>query len=527
VPAPAFLSGADVPDYLIGVELLTAGMEWPASTGPVTITMEHLADAVRASNDPHIQVPRIKLGHTSSINGDHEDHNPFAALGDAEPSFGQFVNLRLENDGAVLVADATNIPAWLAQIAPAAYPNRSSEATWNVDSPSVDVQTNGGRRYSCVVTAVSLLGVVIPAIGDLEDLTPLLMAGPSAASTSASVSDTDLSVSHSTVRDRFNWEWAVEREGNDFDGDTTWWWARDVRVDDDEIIADDDEGHLWAVPFTTDGEDTITFGDPARVRQTFVPVAAAQIASFSRPDKQAERPAVIAAAKPSRKPAAAAATDPAATRRSDPEGDAMTEDVKDILTGLGLDPDTATEQQVQIATNAAAYAIATAPKPTADAPEVPQADADAEGSADADADADVEAPERVPVAAKVEPDPIQAAKDAAMADMSARLEAMTQRENARLTAEMKTRRDAKATAAVGDKITPAEREHYRALYDIDEERTDALLSSLPSGRVPMEARAEAPDPDADQFTTDDGFLPENVSLLTHGQRGELRARRGA
>lgn len=516
MPDPVFLSGADVPDYLKGVELLTAGMEWQASTGTVTLTLEHLADAVRAFSDPHIQPPRIKLGHGSPVNGDAPDHDPFAAIGDAEPSFGQFTNLRLVNDGAVLVGDAENIPAWLAEMAPSAYPNRSSEGTWNVVAANTDVQTNGGRRYSFVLTAVSLLGVYLPAVSDLEDLQALIVNGPSALEAKtpvAAAADASLSVSHATIRDRFNWEWAVEREGNDFEGDTTWWWARDVRVDPDEIIADDEEGHLWAVPFTTDGEDAITFGEPARVRQTYVPVAAAQVVSFSRPDKKAERPAAIAAA-----------TNKAATGRPDPEEEnPMDERVREFLVGQGHDPETATDQQITAAeAYVAAFPDATGSEPPAEDPTAPEGEPQGEvegGEPQGDAE-----PTSEPVAAS-KPDPIAAAQKQAFDSLAAEVASLRAERDATNLAATKQRRDGQIDTALSTgRITPAEREHYRSLLDVDEERAGALLSALPAGRVPMEARAQIPDPEAEQFSADQP-LPDGVSLLNPSERAALKARR--
>lgn len=516
MPDPVFLSGEAIPDYLRGVELMTAGMNWHAGTGDVTITMEHLADAVRAAQDPHIQPPRIKLGHTSPINGDHPDHDPFAALGDAEPSFGVFGNLALANDGAVLTGDADRVLTWLALSAPATYPNRSSEATWQIgvedDGVAFDVQTAGGKRYSMVVTAVSLLGVYLPAISDLEDLSTLIVSGPAALTAKnapASLADgkttpeaSALSVSTDVIRQRFNFDWAMG--DNDTELDTYWWWARDVRVDDDEVIADDDEGNLWSVPYSTDGEDTVTFGEPAKVRQTFVPVTAAKVASFSRPSK------------PSRKPAAAAATNPAATRRSDPEGDAMTDDVKDILSGLGLDPEKATEQQVQIATNAAAYTIATAPKatPEAEKPEEPEAEALETPEAEADAEVETPEPERVPVAASRQiPAGMSLIDSATLAELKAGATAGTQlaREKA-----IETRDRILSAARDEGRFPPARFAHYTKLYDADPEGTTVLLTAaedkggLAKGTVPLAARAEAPDPDA---AGDDGLTGADRALL--------------
>lgn len=508
-----FLTGDDVPDYLLGVELMTAGMEWPAMTGPVTITVEHIADAIVAANDdPHIQVPRIKLGHTSSLNGDHPDFDPFAAIGDAEPAFGQFHNLGAVNDGAVLTGDANNILTWLAEVAPAAYPNRSSEATWEVADVAFDVQTAGGKRYSMVVTAVSLLGVYIPAIADLEDLQTLLTSGPAALAAgketavpegAPDASATQLSVSSSLIRQRFNFDWCMGE--NDADEDTYWWWARDIRVDPDEVIADDEEGNLWSIPFTTDGEDAITFGTPVAVRETFVPIAAARVvASFTRP------------AKPARPPVAAEST--AAPARHEPEGVTMDENVREVLVGMGLDPDAATDEQVQAATVLAAARPDTPPEgePDADADELEGEGDPPEGEVEGE-----------PGAALPVGDPIAATQRREFDSLAAEVATLRAERDAANTATTSARRDEMVlTALTTGRIPPSERDHYRGLLDIDETRAGELLAALPANRVPLAARAQVPDPEGEGGLPPVGEpLPENVSLLNPAERAALRARR--
>lgn len=163
-------------DYLTvpGVELVTVGIDWPASTGPLTLTLEHLVDAMVAGNDdPLIRPPRVKLGHSRlqpDVDGLRElgDFDPFW---DGDPAFGTVRNLRLDNDGAVLVGDLVEVPEWLVEAMPSAWPNRSSELVF-------DVTTEGGRRYSMVLTAVALLGSVQHAIKDLADVQRLITAGP-------------------------------------------------------------------------------------------------------------------------------------------------------------------------------------------------------------------------------------------------------------------------------------------------------------------------------------------------------------
>lgn len=157
-----------------GVELLAVGIEWPAATGDVTLTLENLVDAMVAGNDdPLIRPPRVKLGH------DHWQLTPdgVAELGDwdpfwgGEPAFGTVANMRLTPDGGRLLGDLVEVPQWLAVALPSQWPGRSCEFCW-------DVQTEGGHRYSVVLTAVALLGVVQHAIKNLADLQRLVEDGP-------------------------------------------------------------------------------------------------------------------------------------------------------------------------------------------------------------------------------------------------------------------------------------------------------------------------------------------------------------
>jgi hypothetical protein len=567
VPDPVFLSGDAVPDYLRGVELLSAGMKWPAVIGgPVTITLEHIADAIVAANDdPHIQVPRIKLGHTSAVNGDHPDFDPFAAIGDAQPAFGQFHNLASTNDGATLVGDANNILTWLAASAPATYPNRSSEATWQVAAVDFDVQTPGGKRYSMVVTAVALLGVYIPAIADLEDLETLITSGPEAVAAAkepavpapaaaAHAAPAALSVSTDTVWEQFQFGWVRE---NDSAQNTTWWWARDIRLDPTPeeaggnwpavILADDDDGHLWFVPFSTDGNNVVTFGEPVPRNPpqyppaTPEPAAAAIVATFSRPRELG------------RAPTAAAAGSTAATERPEPEGVTMDDAVRDVLASRGIDPATATEEQI-----AAAQVLAEAPEqppgtppgtepapvpgtqpppnqPPAPAPPTPPGAPPAEPLP---GDAPPAAPPAVPApasAAAAPPSALTQTVDRAQWEEMQREVALSRQERR---ANESRDLDAAALAAVHDgRIAPSVREAWRAEIDPGDnpdaaslaraQAAQAALAALPAGRLPLDPRSQAPDQEAAQFGAASDPLPPNVSLLTHAQQRELAARSGA
>lgn len=289
------------------VELCSAGMNWPSAGGPVTLTLEHIADCVRAGEDTLITPARLKIGHTDPRFADPDDpgHDPFY---DGEPAFGSIANMRTTNDGATAVGDYVNIPLWLAEGLPAFYPSRSIEGAYSIqEGPGGklearwDVETPGGKTYSFVLTACALLGVQAPAVKDLEDLQFRLTEGegvivtgdPDAGGVPIAVSMGDvkqtmtltpppaqvvrlagsaapvsLEADVDKVIDVFYSEFCVDER--------YWWWARAVRVDPNVIIADDDEGSLWRVPIQTDADQNITFGEPERVIQTFQPAPEAK-----------------------------------------------------------------------------------------------------------------------------------------------------------------------------------------------------------------------------------------------------------
>lgn len=158
-----------------GVELFALGQKWPAQPEPVAVTLENLVDMMVAANDdPLIRRPRIKLGHERWQLGPDgtvligDDHDPYWQ---GEPAMGSVTNLRLNDEGTRLLGDLVDMPWWMAEQAPSAWPNRSPEWAWSVT-------TEGGHTYSCVCTAIALLGIQQQAIKSLKDLEQLMVEGP-------------------------------------------------------------------------------------------------------------------------------------------------------------------------------------------------------------------------------------------------------------------------------------------------------------------------------------------------------------
>lgn len=139
------------------IELATIRNVPVAKVGPARLwkggernfTDAELIDAVRASNDPEVGAPRVKLAH------EHQ-------LDTGEPSFGTYTGLRYDADQRTVFADLKGVPLWLAKVLPTFYPNRSFEASENVETST--------GAYKLAFRAIGSLGIKMPAIKGLGDL---------------------------------------------------------------------------------------------------------------------------------------------------------------------------------------------------------------------------------------------------------------------------------------------------------------------------------------------------------------------
>lgn len=138
------------------VALLRAGT-WDASTGRVTVTLDHLASIVAYAQDPESDLAVIKLGHV-----DPERNDIVERAGD--PVYGQVINLSQEGD--TVYGDLINVPEPLAKILASAYPARSSELLIAANATSFAAITQRGS-YSAIFTGIALLGVKRPAVKGL------------------------------------------------------------------------------------------------------------------------------------------------------------------------------------------------------------------------------------------------------------------------------------------------------------------------------------------------------------------------
>lgn len=233
------------------VELVEVGT-WQTSTGEATWTTEHLEAAVAAQDDPGYRTPIVKLGHVDP-------------RFDGEPAFGHIINLRLSDDKMTLLGDLAGVPKWLAQIMPSAYPDRSIEGWFGLTTAT-------GTQHAFAVTAVALLGVADPAISTLDDIKALFTAEPEPAVAGSGVA---VVLSSRSMRTRkaqasVNID-SVRQAFYDQQPPGSWAWIREFWSD--FLIVDNDQGDLFKIPWSEDG-DNVVFGDAEKVAVQYVPAPA-------------------------------------------------------------------------------------------------------------------------------------------------------------------------------------------------------------------------------------------------------------
>jgi hypothetical protein len=289
---------------------------------------------------------------------------------------------------------------------------------------------------------------------------------------------------------------------------TYWWWPRDIRLDPDEVIADDGEGGTYRVPFTTDGEIDVTFGEAVEVRETFVDVAAPAAAAAAASARVKQR--VLARDLP--KPNKPDPSNPAASAATTEEDDRVPIDIPALRSRLQLSeeqlPDDATEEQINAA-------LASDPTPPPGDPESPgpvpgDPVSDPATPADPSAPANPADPTQPSSPPAPEPvtDPVAATQARALQETTERLATLEAQAAQRAETERRERRDGLASTWVREgRIAPAERDHYRGLLDIDEDRTVALAAQMSPGRVPVAERG-TDTPAASGGITHTGWFPQ-------------------
>jgi len=461
------------------------------------LSAEDLAAAADAASDPHIKEPRIKLGHESD-------------WGDAEPNFGFLRNMDFDADSGVLYADLAEIPQWLVDFLPVAYPARSIEGSRNV-------QTNAKRKHQLVITALSMLGVVLPGVSNLEDLSEFYGAeAPKGVVINVTEQEEQLPVkAKMTVKAAVEMDdirrafWA--KFGNK---PGEYWWLRAVTLDPDTAIAQDEEtGQLYKIPFQIEGQ-AIEFGEPVSVFIEYVedqPVAAATMVFASADESRPPDQEAQMGKEKEEKVAAAPNRDQLRQFLGLPE-DADDEAIDEALTATKENEDPPPDGKV--------------PKhapPSGDNPDLDNPPGEKEEPTPAQQGLE----ERDDVSAMAKK---LAAAGLAVVDQAT----LTQLKAGATVALRREEQDTKLRhghlvndAIKAGKIPPVVREHYITLMAADEKGTSALLAAMPEGLLPVDEKGTTKDPD-DQIAAGQSGAGRAYpsSMLSVAERDRLMPAKG-
>lgn len=449
------------------VEILATG-RYALETGETEFTAEHLADAVRATSDPTIVAPRIKLGHDFD-----------RVFGDAAPAFGKVTNMRLAENGQKIIGDLTDVPEYLAAGIAAHYPGRSIEGGFDFSAPS-------GHDYKLVISDLSLLGTEWPGVTSLKDLTvddleailtangkietPVktderytLSGGTADRLVAAKLSD-ETKIKASLNVAEFRRVFARDLRAGSVPkasgaGDQGKWWTRSVEAGDDgrlSLVIDDEAGHLIELPVEVDGEG-LKYGEPS-----FREAVAASSGTGPR----------VLASWPSK-----------GAGPSNEERQSMKRD--EMLRRLGLSEDATDE----------AIVTAMAEKPEALTVEAPAEEPATETPA--------ETPELEALAAAAKKAGLTLVDSETFESVKAGA-ADGRAVKARLETED---RDKTITAAItAGKFAVGRREHYKKAWDADPQGTRELLASLEPGLVPVTETGRAGDGDGASDESEDALI---------------------
>jgi hypothetical protein len=444
------------------VPILAAGIEYKLSTGPRTFTPDDLRDIVAAANeDMSIPAPRLKIGH---IDPRYNGTNPW----DGTPAFGKATNLSLGENDMEIFADYVGVPKWLADIMPTAYPSRSVEILWDVESQT-------GRRYRAVCAAVAILGVVWPGITVLEDLPHYygeeMPSDVEVVADAASIGEEG----EVELKDLFKGRSAAAADLDDvrrafYDdfatGDRMSWWIRQFVTDPNELVVEDDaSGQLYLVGFKSNAKGVIKFADPDPVRIAYIPDERKQAAAASLAD------ALTAGREVQVSYASRADSRPA----NNTQGGVMDREV--LIQRLGLPVD-ATDEQIKAGLDemnaaSAAAGITQASGETTEE-ETPEEETPEEETAEEETPED-----ETPDTASAEVVTIDKGTLASLQAGAKKGEEAFKRQQ---DAEKKLFFDG---AIASGKIPPARRQHWETLYDKDPVGTRAAVGSIDDGLVPV------------------------------------------
>lgn len=472
------------------VPMVSTGIDYPTSTGLITLTEQHLRDLVASQDDPAIHPPRTKIGHSDPRFNARV--TPDGDVLDGEPSLGTWMNLRLGDNDQTVYGDLVGCPRWFAQIAATAYPSRSIEGNF-------DVETVTGHKWSLAIDAVAMLGVIGPGITTLADL-PILFSvdGPEDVQVIEAKEGEPMSVRRpvaaaGTVQAQAQVDDIRRQYYDSLEGSQFWWWIRAMYVDPGELIVDDDEGGLYRVPFTTSDDGSVTFDEPVPVKIQYVDQPQDEVAAAIRASVATSLHTEVAASYQSRE-------------QSRPGGSMDRLQVISALRARGVTP----EQLPDDADDAAIVAYlsepvtaASAPAPTASTPPpeaTPPASSGGTHTEGGEGAPDAQPTQPAAITSTAAASAIPSARPVGLPDGTIVVDRETwedvarqAREGADLAARTRDQeRDNFLNAAIkAGKFPPSRKEHWLNAWTADPEGTRGVIDSLQPGLIPVEARGTA------------------------------------
>lgn len=335
-----------------GVEIVKVGTH-QSGAGEFSITSQHLKDMVAASEGGTLPPAVVKLGH---INGAVD--NP--EWGDGAPSYGQITNLRLSEDETTLLGDWVNAPRDLADKQASAYPNRSMEATFNMELK--DESGEVAETYPAVLTGLALLGATPPAVKTLAEIHAAFSTSGHRVYASGKPVQVQASLPGDMTKEEL--DTALRAAVRTLSHDSFMWL---LDWDDTHAFYEtDDSAGMKTVrrAYTIDGNQVTWTGDPEPVvaRHTFEPV---QNSAGTVPQEQ------VSASQSERTDAA----EPVATTATEGDPRMWTDNIRAALrTKFGL-ADTATDEDIEQAILAEATGDTGATQKTTDEAETPNTEA--------------------------------------------------------------------------------------------------------------------------------------------------------
>ncbi|WP_120006217.1 hypothetical protein [Nesterenkonia muleiensis] len=181
----------------------------------------------------------------------------------------EITDLRLSDDETTLLGDWINAPEDLADKPPSAYPNRSMEATFNMELKDETGEVT--ESYPAVLTALALLGATAPAVKNLAQIHASFSADGHKVFASGGTSVRITTSLPGGLTGNALSE-ALRAALRGLEPDDAWYWLMDWTDEHVYYRDEDDTGGIYRHDYTVTSSGVIEFtGTPVPVKAAFIP----------------------------------------------------------------------------------------------------------------------------------------------------------------------------------------------------------------------------------------------------------------